>query len=194
MEWNVWQASCVFPAENQPKPLLLRRLSRSMNERIRYDVRPTWQRERRVQLAWTRFNFINVHINSPHMVVTRARGGSYTVWQRLGSEGKWRKEIRGVIKICGPLETHWYRCLPGNVQKLTCWYQNEYLIIPFKLLQWPKKRFGRTFEHQTWYCHTLCKSLNGRTTFNVLRNHRVLALKLFFFNMTFQSKVAKQKE
>lgn len=48
------------------KLLLWHRLSQSMNEGIRSDVSPTWQRERRVQLIRSRFNFINVRINSAH--------------------------------------------------------------------------------------------------------------------------------
>lgn len=75
------------------KLLLWHRLSRSMNEGIRSDVSPTWQRERRVHLIRSSFNFINVRINSAHGCDTGREGGrgrkphlSDNVWGQRESE------------------------------------------------------------------------------------------------------------
>lgn len=93
--------SFFFCWEIGQKLLLWHQLSRSMNEGIRSDVSPTWQRERRVQLIRSRFNFINVRINSAHGWDTGREAGEEAalVRQRLGSEGEWR-ETESKEDIC----------------------------------------------------------------------------------------------
>lgn len=74
--------------------LLWHRLSWSMNEGIRSDVSPTWQRQRRVQLIRSHFNFISVYINSLRMAVTlgerwgRKPRFSDNVWGQRERENK----------------------------------------------------------------------------------------------------------
>lgn len=82
--------------------LLWYRLSRSMNEGIRSNVSPTWQRQRRVQLIRSHFNFISVHINSSHMAVTLGEvgGGSPTCPTTFGVRGRVKRERENKEDIC----------------------------------------------------------------------------------------------
>lgn len=92
----LWSFFFFFCWEIGQKLLLWHRLSRSMNEGIRSDVSPTWQRERRVHLIRSRFNFINVRINSAHGCDTgrEAGGGSRTCPTTFGVRGRVKRDTK----------------------------------------------------------------------------------------------------